>query len=91
MSKEYRKMTRNAKGKVREVRDGQITIYIPLPIAEVVLGTSRTIEETAREVGLLLMSVVMDSEAEQLAGPKHSKNPDRTASWWAPTGSSLAA
>jgi len=35
MKKEYRTMGRKANGKIREIVDGQITIKLPLPMAEV--------------------------------------------------------
>jgi transposase-like protein len=82
MKKEYRKMVRKANGKIREVREGQITIEVPLPIAEVLAGTNGIIEELGREIGLMVISAVIDSEAERKAGKKHAKNPDREANCW---------
>lgn len=82
MKKEYRKMVRKANGKIREIRDGQVTIEIPLPIAEVLMGTTEAVEEIGREVGLMIISAVIESEAERKAGKKDSKNPLREANWW---------
>jgi transposase-like protein len=33
-------------------------------------------------MGILLMTAVMESECEQIAGPKGMRNPERTANWW---------
>ncbi len=68
MKKEYRTMGRKANGKIREVRDGQITIELPLPIAEIMLGVPQAIEKMSREVGLMLMSAVMETEGQKIAG-----------------------
>jgi putative transposase len=82
MKKEYRKMERNAKGKIREIQGGRVTVEIPLPIADVLIGVTESVEELAREVGLMVISATMESEAEQIAGKKNTKNPARRANWW---------
>lgn len=82
MKKEYRKMERNAKGKIREIQGGRVTVEIPLPIADVLIGVTESVEELAREVGLMVISATMESEAEQIAGKKNIKNPARRANWW---------
>lgn len=81
MGKAYRTMRKNAKGKVREVGEGSITMELPLPIAEVMMGMTGVVEELSREAGLLLISAVLSSECERIAGKKHSRNPGRTANW----------
>lgn len=82
MKKEYRTIERKANGKIREVRDGQITIELSLPIAEIMLGVPQAIEKMSREVGLMLMSAVMETEGQKIAGKKGMKNPERTGHWW---------
>ena len=82
MKKEYRKMARKANGKIREVKEGQVTIEVPLPMAEVLAGTTGIVEELGREIGLMVISAVIESEAEEKAGKKHAKNPCREANWW---------
>jgi len=82
MKKEYRTMGRKANGKIREIGDGQITIKLPLPMAEVMLGVPEAIEKMSREVGLMLMLAVMETEGQKIAGKKGEKNPERTAHWW---------
>jgi putative transposase len=82
MKKEYRKMARKANGKIREVRGRQVTIEVPLPIAEVLAGTTGIVEELSREIGLIVISAVIEHEAEQKAGKKHVKNLGRENNWW---------
>lgn len=82
MSKKYRTMTRGVNGKVREVSEDSIMMEIPLPVAEIISGTICEIERLAEEVGLALILTVIECEAERHAGPKHSKNPNRSAHWW---------
>lgn len=82
MKKEYRKMARKANGKIREIREGQVTIEVPLPIAEVLMGTTEVVEEIGREIGLMVISAVIESEAARKAGKKNTKNPHREAHWW---------
>jgi putative transposase len=82
MKREYRKMARKANGKIREIREGQVTIEVPLPIAEVLSGTTGIVEELGREIGLMVISAVIESEAEQKAGKKHARNTGREAHWW---------
>lgn len=82
MEKRYRKMERKANGKIREVREGKILLELPLPVAEVLEGIPQAVKELSQDVGLLVVSAAMESECERIAGPKHSKNPLRTAYWW---------
>lgn len=77
MRKRYRKMQRKANGKIREIRDGQITLELPLPIAEVLTGIPEVVEELSQEVGLMLISAVIGSECEKIAGKKNSKDPQK--------------
>ena len=40
------------------------------------------VEELSQDVGLMLISAVIDSECERIAGRKNVRNPLRTANWW---------
>jgi len=82
MEKRYRKMQRKANGKVREIREGQITLELPLPIAQVLSGIPDVVEELSQEVGLMLISAVIESECEKKAGKKNARDPQRVANWW---------
>jgi len=82
MGKRYRKMAKKANGKIREIRDGQVILELPLPIADVLRGIPEAVEGLSQEVGLMLVSAVIESECERIAGKKDAKNPLRTANWW---------
>jgi transposase-like protein len=82
MEKRYRKMHRKVNGKIREISEGGILLELPLRVAEVIGRLPQLIREMAQETGILLMLAAMNSECVQIAGPKHSKNPLRTANWW---------
>ncbi|MDO9027608.1 MAG: hypothetical protein Q7U68_01945, partial [Candidatus Roizmanbacteria bacterium] len=81
MSKRYRKMAKKANGKIREIKEGQVLLEMPLPIADVLAGIPDAVEGLSQEVGLMLIGAVIESECEQIAGRKDAKNP-RTANWW---------
>jgi len=82
MGKRYRKMQKKANGKIREIRDGQVILELPLPLADVLRGIPEAVEELSQDVGLMLVSAVIESECERIAGEKNTKNPLRTANWW---------
>lgn len=82
MSKRYRNMAKKANGKIREIRDNQIILELPLPVADVLAGIPDVVEELSQDVGLMLISAVIDSECERIAGRKNARNPLRTANWW---------
>lgn len=82
MEKRYRKMHRKVNGKIREISEGGILLELPLRVAEVIGRLPQLIKEMAQETGILLMLAAMNSECVRIAGPKHSKNPLRTANWW---------
>lgn len=82
MSKRYRKMQKKANGKVREIRDGQVIIEMPLPVTDVLAGIPEAVEGLSQEVGLMLIWAVIESECEKIAGRKDAKNPLRAANWW---------
>lgn len=82
MGKRYRKMQKKANGRVREIRDGQVVLELPLPVADVLRGIPEAVEGLSREVGLMIVSAVIESECERIAGKKNERNSLRTANWW---------
>ncbi|MBI4684627.1 MAG: IS256 family transposase [Nitrospirae bacterium] len=82
MSKRYRKMAKKANGKIREIKEGQVILELPLPVADVLAGIPDAVEGLSQEVGLMLIGAVIESECEKIAGRKDAKNPLRTANWW---------
>jgi len=75
-------MQKKANGKIREIKEGQVILEPPLPVADVLAGIPKAVEELSQEVGLMLVSAVIESEYERIAGKKDAKNPLRTANWW---------
>ena len=53
MEKRYRKMAKKANGKIREIKDGQVILEVPLPLADVLRGIPEAVEVLSQEVGLL--------------------------------------
>lgn len=82
MSKRYRKMAKKANGKIREIRDGQVLLELPLPVANVLAGIPKAVEGLSQEVGLMLIWAAIKSECDNIAGQKNAKNPLRIANWW---------
>jgi transposase-like protein len=82
MEKRYRKMSRKANGKVREIGNGTVVLELPLPVAEVLSGIPEAVERISRDVGMMLIGAAMESECERIAGAKNSRNPQRQANWW---------
>ncbi len=74
-------MAKNANGKIREIREGQIVLKLPLPVAGVLAGIPEAVEELSHEIGLMLITSVIESECEKIAGQKNAKNPLRKANW----------
>lgn len=60
----------------------QVSVELPVSVAEVIDGVSEEIERLTGQAGLLIMRAVMDAEVESLAGPKGRHDPDRTAMRW---------
>jgi hypothetical protein len=82
MGKRYRKMAKKANGKIREIGDGHVVMEVPLPVADVLAGMPEAVKGLSNEIGLMLITAVIESECERIAGAKDSKNPMRTANWW---------
>lgn len=82
MRKRYRKMTKKANGKVREIQGEKVVLELPLPVADVLAGIPEAVENLSHKVGLMLIMAVIESECERIAGVKDSKNPNRQANWW---------
>lgn len=82
MKNNRRIMQRKATGKIREVSEGKVTVEVPLPLASVLMGMPQVIRELAQDMGILLMTAVMESECDLITGGKGVRNPDRTAYRW---------
>ncbi|RME66024.1 MAG: IS256 family transposase, partial [Nitrospirae bacterium] len=82
MSKGYQMMNRKVNGRIRQVSQESVVMEVPIPMAEILAGAGFVIEKIAEELGLMLMFAAMQAEAENLAGPKNRKDPNRKIYWW---------
>jgi transposase-like protein len=62
--------------------DGNPSVQMVLPMAEMVGWLRRGVGELIRQAGLQLMDLMMQGEVEELAGERSQRQADRTASRW---------
>lgn len=79
MRKEYHMVPSLGKGQGGEE---QVTVSLPLPLAEVMAGVEGVVEEMAAAVGVLLMEAAMEAEVARLVGPRHQRRQGRRAWRW---------
>ena len=85
--KKYRKKTGRSRrksprprGRVVSRSDGEVQLALPIP--QLLAATHGAVESLAGEAGLLIMKALIDEEVEQLAGRRHERLADRTATRW---------
>jgi putative transposase len=61
---------------------GELPVQVALPMAEVLSGLEHGLGELLRKVGKLFIESVLEAEAEQVAGPRSRRNPQRQAYRW---------
>jgi len=70
-------------GQIERLGPGeQVSVQLPLPLAEVLAATETAVEQLAGEAGLLLMQAAMEAEVERRAGRWHERQPSRAATRW---------
>src|ERR1051326_6082496 len=62
--------------------DGNLSVQMVLPLAEMVGWLRKGVGELIRQAGLQLMDLMMQAEVEELAGERSQRQPERTASRW---------
>jgi putative transposase len=62
--------------------DGNPSVQMVLPMAEMVGWLRKGVGELIRQAGLRLMDLMMQAEVEELAGERSQRQADRTASRW---------
>jgi transposase-like protein len=62
--------------------DGNPSVEMVLPMAEMVGWLRQGVGELIRQVGLQLMDLLMQAEVEELAGERSKRQAERTASRW---------
>lgn len=64
-----------------EVRDGQVSFQLPLPLAEILADSRGAIERLAGEVGVLIARAVLEEEVNRRAGAPHNREEDAPYRW----------
>ena len=62
--------------------DGNPTVQMVLPLAEMVGWLRKGVSELVRQAGLQLMDLVMQAEVEELVGKRSQRQPERAANRW---------
>jgi putative transposase len=62
--------------------DGNPTVQMVLPLAEMVGWLRKGVSELVRQAGLQLMDLVMQAEVEELVGTRSQRQAERTANRW---------
>ena len=62
--------------------DGNPSIQMVLPLAELMGWLRRGVGELVRQAGLELMGLMMDAEVEERVGPRSQPRENRTANRW---------
>jgi hypothetical protein len=65
-----------------EVGEGKAAFQMVLPMSPLLAEVAGAIEETAAQVGLLMMKALIDEEVEQIAGTRYEHQADRRATRW---------
>src|SRR6266545_5001973 len=68
--------------KFREIAEQGATVQLVLPMVEIMQLVQDGCGQLLREAGLRLMMLVMEQEAEQLVGPRHQPDEQRTGYRW---------
>jgi putative transposase len=83
MKKPYQIESQRAVKRLEEmVAEGNPTVQMMLPLAEMVGWLRKGVGELVRQAGMQLMSLLMDEEVRKLAGERSQPQPGRTANRW---------
>jgi transposase-like protein len=83
MKKPYQIEAQRAVKQLAEMAaDGNPSVQMVLPMAEMVGWLRRGVGELIRQAGLQLMDLMMQAEVEELAGERSQRQSERTASRW---------
>jgi transposase-like protein len=91
MGTTYQKKTNRSRRKIQklqghavtvELADGKACFQMVLPMSEMLFDVAWAIEQTASQVGLLMMKAMIDEEVEQVAGERYRHQPKRQAVRW---------
>jgi len=83
MKKPYQIESQRAVKQLAEMAaDGNPSVQMVLPLAEMVGWLRKGVGELIRQAGLQLMDLLMQEEVRELAGERSQRLPERTASRW---------
>lgn len=83
MKKPYQIESQRAVRQLAEMAsDGNPSVQMVLPLAEMIGWLRKGVGELVRQAGLQLMELLMQEEVRELAGERSQKQPERTAMRW---------
>ncbi len=91
MGKSYQRKTRRSRRKMQDLQNQTVTVDVDegkasfqmvLPLNPLLLEVAGAMEQTASQVGLLMMKALIDEEVEQIAGGRYTHQADRQATRW---------
>jgi len=83
MKKPYQIEAQRAVKQLAEMAaDGNPSVQMMLPLAEMMGWLRKGVGELVRQAGLQLMDLMMQAEVEELVGKRSQRQQDRTASRW---------
>ena len=83
MKKPYQIESQRAVKQLAEMAaDGNPSVQMVLPLAEMMGWLRKGVGELVRQAGLQLMELLMQEEVRELAGERSQRQPERTASRW---------
>jgi transposase-like protein len=83
MKKPYQIESQRAVKRLEEMAaEGNPTVQMVLPMAEMIGWLRKGVGELIRQAGLQLIELLMDEEVGQLVGERGRRSPDRTANRW---------
>src|SRR5215813_12752676 len=83
MEKPYQIEAQRAVKQLAEMAaDGNPSVQMMLPLAEMMGWLRKGVGELVRQAGLQLMDLMMQAEVEELVGKRHQRQPERAANRW---------
>ena len=83
MKKPYQIEAQRAVKQLAEMAaDGNPSVQMVLPLAEMMGWLRKGVGELVRQAGLQLMDLMMQAEVEELVGKRSERREDRTANRW---------
>ena len=82
MRKNYQKKDHKSNHKYEVVGSQELTVRVPLPIAEVWAEMQAKVEELTGQAGLQILHAILENEVTQRVGPPHRPNPSGGCVRW---------